>query len=210
MAREKKKTKAETVEVVVAGDSMALEALSTDEKRELRKHEAIIKRGWDTFVDVGNALATIQKDRLYRAEHRTFAAYCRNRWQYGKSQAYRLMGAAEVIEHLSPIGDKMLLPMNEAQVRPLIGLEPEEQLSAWKTALEKAGDAGVTAKLVREAVAPFQGRQSKSSKASAQRKPSLARVREHVDEALAALAADEQEQAKACLEKLRELLSAAT
>lgn len=208
VAKAKSKVKQEPVEVVVADDSKALTVLTLDEKRELKKCEMIIKRGWDTFVDVGNALATIQRNQLYRAEHRTFEAYCRSRWQYGKSQAYRLIGAAEVIAHLSPIGDGLPLPMNEAQVRPLIGLEPEEQLRAWKSALEKAGESGVTARIVRDAVAPFQSAERKNSKPKNRGKSVVARALTHVDEALAALKDEDQARAQAALEKVREVLSA--
>ena len=164
--------------------AQALEALSSDEKRELRRHESVIRRGWETFVDVGNALAQIQKDRLYRGEFKTFAEYCRGRWEYGKSQAYRLMGAAEVIANLSPIGD-IPRPVNEAQVRPLIGLNPEDQLSAWKAAVERAGKDGATAKLVREAVAPFQANDKKASKSAKSKKSTRSRALGLVDDVIA-------------------------
>jgi len=186
--------------------SQALEALTSDEKRELRKHESVIRRGWETFVDVGNALAQIQKDRLYRGEFKTFAEYCRGRWQYGKSQAYRLMGAAEVIANLSPIGD-IPRPVNEAQVRPLIGLSAEDQLSAWKAAVEKAGENGVTAKLVREAVAPFQPNDKKPSKSPKSKKSARARALGLVDDVITALDANDLDQARACLGKLRDSLA---
>ena len=44
-------------------------------------------------------------------------------------------------------------PANEAQVRPLIGLEPEKAKAAWEKAAEKAEEAMITVKLVKEAVA---------------------------------------------------------
>ncbi len=200
MARKATNSKAKLVKVEV--ESKAIELLSSDEKRELKKCETVITQGWETFVEVGRALATIQKNKLYRAEHGTFEAYCRTRWQYAKSQAYRLIGAAEVVDRLSPIGDKSRRPENEAQVRPLLGLEPEEQVKAWKSALETAGDGAVTAKSVRAAAASFQ---SPKRKASKPRNP-LAQALKLVDEALKALTQKDADSARSALEQLRSLL----
>jgi hypothetical protein len=123
--------------------------LSAAEVRDLIACEEVIAKGWDTFVDVGRALARIRDKRLYRADFDTFDAYCRQKWHYGKSQAYRLIGAAEVIQHLSPIGD-IPLPRSESQVRPLIGLRPEQVKTVWCEVVRKAGKQSVTAKLVRQ------------------------------------------------------------
>jgi hypothetical protein len=132
----------------------ALSILSPAEVRELVTCEEIISQGWETFVNVGRALAAIRDKRLYRADFETFEAYCRRKWQYGKSHAYRLIGAAEVIASLSPIGD-IPLPRNEAQVRPLLGLRADEVQAIWREAVKKAGKKNVTAKLVNQAVARF-------------------------------------------------------
>ena len=202
MARTKIKNKGELAEVVV-DNAKAVEVLSSDEKRELKKCESVISQGWETFVDVGRALATIQKNKLYRAEHGTFEIYCRTKWQYAKSQAYRLIGAAEVIEHLSPIGDKSRLPKNEAQVRYLIGLDPEEQVKAWNSALESAGEGKVTAKVVRAAVEPFQTPKRKTPKPRNPRSEAL----KLVDEALDALTQKDTDSARSALDQLRSLLA---
>lgn len=208
MARKKTKQKAESVEVVQAGGTSAIEVLNTDEKQELRRCEGVIKRGWDTFVDVGRALAAIQKQRLYREKYETFEAYCRDRWQYGKSHAHRLIGAAEVIEHLSPIGDKVPLPLNEAQVRPLIGLPPDDQVKAWRAAVEQAGASRVTARLVREAASPFVAPKTRSRGKSGRRRVGYEakEALEQVDFALAAIEQGDVDRTRTALEKLRGLL----
>jgi hypothetical protein len=100
--------------------SNTLELLSKDEKTKFRECEKVIEKGWNTFVDVGKALTDIRDKRLYRQEFKTFESYCRQKWSFGKAHAYRYIGAAEVIEDLSPIGDK--LPVAESQVRPLISV----------------------------------------------------------------------------------------
>ncbi|MHB8521892.1 MAG: hypothetical protein ACYDH9_14180 [Limisphaerales bacterium] len=90
-----------------------------------RQASSHIRTGWESFVDVGAALAQIRGQRLYRQHHKTFEAYCRQKWAYGRQYAYRLIGAAEAVGHLSPIGD-IQKPTHESQVRSLIGLAPEE------------------------------------------------------------------------------------
>lgn len=135
----------------------ALSVLSPGEQKELADCEAVIEKGWQTFVEVGLALARIRDNKLYRAQHDTFEAYCREKWQYAKSHAYRLIGAAEAVAYLSPIGD-IPVPTHEAQVRPLIGLEAAKAKLAWEKAVEKAGAAMVTAKLVRAAVLEVLGK----------------------------------------------------
>src|SRR5437867_3618330 len=99
---------------------------------------------------------SIRDGKLYRAEHETFEAYCRKKWQYGKSHAYRLIGAAEVVGELSPIGD-ILKPTNESQVRPLIGLAADQALLAWRTAVERAKGKPVTARLLAKAISELSG-----------------------------------------------------
>lgn len=130
----------------------ALSILSSDDVRELVTCEEIIAKGWDTFVEVGRALAHIRDRRLYRADFDTFEAYCRQKWHYRRAHAYRLIGAAEVMEVLSPVGD-IPLPRNEAQVRPLLGLKPDEVRAVWCRAVASAGKKNVTAELVKQATA---------------------------------------------------------
>jgi len=60
----------------------------------------------------------------------SFEHYCRERWQFARAQAYRLIDSAKVIENLSPIGDK---PATESQVRPLTKLEPEQRGLFYKS-----------------------------------------------------------------------------
>ena len=57
---------------------------------------------------------------------------------------------------MSPIGD-IPKPTHEAQVRPLIGLEPEKACAAWKKAVQQAGNELVTGKMVKAAVAELCG-----------------------------------------------------
>ncbi len=93
--------------------------------------ETIIAGKQRDFYEIGKALSEIKQARLYRASlYDSFENYVKARWDMGRSQAYRLIDAYQVIGNLSPIGDK--LPINESQTRPLAGLSPMEQRAAWK------------------------------------------------------------------------------
>lgn len=124
--------------------------LTVIEETRLRENEAIIERGLNTFVDVGNALAEIRDGKLYRQTHSTFEEYCRDRWNIERRQAYRLMDAAAVVSNVS--NWTQIAPAVESQARPLTRLEPDEQIAAWQEAVETAPNGKVTAAHVAEVV----------------------------------------------------------
>lgn len=114
--------------------------------QRLAEAEAIIERGLGTFMDVGNALARVRDERLYRGTHGNFEDYCRARWAMSRKRAYDLMSAAETVEALSPIGD--ILPTTESQARELTGLPP----AVAAEVMQAAADSGkVTAASIRDA-----------------------------------------------------------
>ncbi|SMD12967.1 hypothetical protein SAMN02746065_1449 [Desulfocicer vacuolatum DSM 3385] len=97
----------------------------------LHKLEILIARNQECFYKIGQALKEIRDNRLYKqALFESFETYTRERWDMGKSHAYRLITSYEVLYNLSPIGDK--LPANESQVRPLTQLDSIEQRRIWK------------------------------------------------------------------------------
>jgi len=130
---------------------MTNELLTKDEADRMLSLESAIEQGVKTFVEVGAALMEIRESRLYRVSHKTFEAYCKERWDMSKTNANRLIGSATVVENLAPIGVK---PQSEAQARPLTALEPEDQVEVWGEVVEKAKeeDRPVTAKDVTRAV----------------------------------------------------------
>lgn len=132
----------------------AAASLTSGEQSELTHCETVIARGWENFIEVGEALRTIRDRRLYREHHPSFEAYCINRWQYRRSYAYYLVGAAEVIGHLSG-NDKTPLPRCEAQVRPLIGLPPDTIREVWTEVVKGTDIEAVTAKVVRDKAAAY-------------------------------------------------------
>ncbi len=103
--------------------------------KRLLQLETLIARNQESFYKIGQALKEIRDSRLYKlALFETFEAYTRERWDMGKSHAYRLIKSYEVIYNLSPIGDKT--PANESQVRPLAQLDPLDQRNTWKAIID--------------------------------------------------------------------------
>jgi N6-adenosine-specific RNA methylase IME4 len=117
--------------------------LSLTELSRRDELEQVIELGLGTFIQVGSALAEMRDARLYRNTHTTFEDYCKERWNMSRFYAHRLMDSAEVATNLLPIGN--IQPANEAQVRPLTGLEPEQQREVWLEAVETAPNGKVTA-----------------------------------------------------------------
>jgi len=81
---------------------------------------------------------------------------------------------------LAPIG-AMPVPTNEAQLRPLMGLQPQDVKTAWNNAVNAAGSGRVTAKLVQAAAQPFRSADSRQPIAK-QRNRTLKLGSKHVDE----------------------------
>lgn len=131
--------------------------LDTKEKASLERHERTIAHGLSCFQEVGAALMAIRDGRLYREQFKTFEAYLENKWGIGRAHAYRLIEARKIVATLSPQGDNktVVLPTQEAVVRPLVGYKPEDQQAAWTAVVAKAGDGPVTAKLVKAEMANY-------------------------------------------------------
>ena len=119
---------------------------------QLASQEDIIERGMATFVEVGNALATIRANRLYRGSYGTFEEYCQQRWGWTRQHSNRVIGAASVVTHLEPTGS--ILPANEAQARELARLPAEQQREVWSGAVAESEATGepITARQVEERV----------------------------------------------------------
>jgi hypothetical protein len=131
--------------------------LDVSERAALLKCEKTIEEGRRTFVEVGNALAAIRDARLYRESHKTFEAYCRQRWDIGRAHAYRLIESAAVASNLSPIGDKSCpsscpssQPQSEAAARALAKAPPEKRAEVMQAVADAS--KAPTAAAIKKAV----------------------------------------------------------
>lgn len=124
--------------------------LSAREAAELRRLEGVIDGSLRTFYDVGKALQGIKRDKLYRTTHRSFDAYCLERWDMGRDYADRQIQAAEVVARIAD--NCRQLPATESQVRPLVGLQANQQVECWLRVVETAPKGKVTAAYVSKVV----------------------------------------------------------
>jgi hypothetical protein len=140
-----------TGQKVIASPSIPLRIecrhLSHEEKDLLQTHEETITEGLATFFEVGSALMAIKEARLYREKHSSFEAYCQQRWGFGRTYAWRVIGAAERLKLLNDEGTTRK-PSSEFQMRPFLRLAPEAFPNAWKQVLERAKDGEITSKLI--------------------------------------------------------------
>lgn len=110
--------------------------------------EDIIAANQNRFYQTGKALMQIRDNQLFRdLLFDSFEAYVRQRWDMARSQAYRLIKAANVIDNLSPIGDG-ILPANEYQARILARFTKADQRNIWRAFI--ASGMALTAKNIRK------------------------------------------------------------
>ena len=131
--------------------------LTETEQKRLQELEIIVKRGINSYWEVGKALTEIRDRRLYREKYATFEKYCREVWDLSKTHVNRQIGAAQVVEVLTPIGVNI---ERESVVRPLVGLDNEQIKTAVKEAQKAAGDEPLTARLVAQAAAPYRSKET--------------------------------------------------
>jgi hypothetical protein len=140
--------------------------LSPSQQTELERLEAVIKGGWKTFLEVGEALAQVRDKELYKGKYDSFEEYWRIELGYSRSYAYNLIGSAEVNEQLSSIEDFKDKPLNESQLRELISVPEGKRAEAWKNAVKLAGDKPLTARIVHKAALKFKPRKAAKSRTS--------------------------------------------
>ena len=99
---------------------------------------------------MGIALMTIRDKRLYRDGFDTFEHYCRERWQFARNYANKLIASSQVISNLGTTVP--IQPISERQARPLTKLEPEQQKEVWEKAVQTAPEGKITARHVQKIV----------------------------------------------------------
>lgn len=138
----------------------------TDVTRRLRRLESDIRSAEQlNFKNIGNALAEIKRDKLYRKKYGTFEDYCEQRWGYSRQQAYNYIHAAEVLKNVHTFGQNTITfgqAIEFARVPPehqgalLREIEAKEQLS-W----DGKDLSGLSVRDVRRMVDKFLGKPPK-------------------------------------------------
>jgi len=89
--------------------------------------EAVIERGYNTFVDVAMALRDIKEDKLYKeAGFSNFGVYCLERWGFRRSAAYDYIKAVEVLENVGTSQQKQLSLSQAVELSALLPTEQKE------------------------------------------------------------------------------------
>ena len=113
-----------------------IKPLSKTEGKEFAKLDAVIKTGAKTFMEVGMALVTMHKGKLYRAEFQTFEAYCETRG-IKRGQAYNLMSAVQMTLELPNVPH--VEQTSVRALRKLATVKPEKRAEVFNAAARKAG-----------------------------------------------------------------------
>lgn len=132
------------------------EKLDTVERGEWRKQKAIIAKGREDFWTFMKAIKVVRDKRLYREDYKTFEAFVESECGIVKSYVNRLIEASNVRDDLAPMGAKnpKACEINkERQLRELVDVPKDELEAVVEKAAEIAGDAPITAKIIREAKA---------------------------------------------------------
>jgi hypothetical protein len=117
------------------------------ELEHLNKLEAIVRRGLETDLEVGNALAEISDTWLYRATHPTFEAYLRDRWGMTPARGAQLIEAAEAAGPPSA-GVDIAAPVTRSDASPLTPARRDASdgvAGVWEQARRELGGDDVTA-----------------------------------------------------------------
>lgn len=125
--------------------------LSGTEKEMLKNCEEIITRGFTHFMQVGEALATIRKGRLYKEQYLSFEEYCQDKWGFGRYRALQYMQAAETGQNLVT-KNHSVAGLNVHQLRLLRPLDPDSQVDVMTRARNLAGTKKLKTSHILEAI----------------------------------------------------------
>lgn len=131
--------------LAVIDDREQVLELTTEEQTELALCEAVVLKGRQTFLEVGGALLTIQKKRLYRGTHDTFEDYCREVHDISRSSAYALITAFGISENVQHDAQNLPPIANARQALALRNVPEEERQEVYREAVQTAPEGKLTA-----------------------------------------------------------------
>ena len=126
------------------------------QKDHLKTLEEVIAKSEKAFYETGSALREIREQKLYRLKgYKDFESYCLKEWEFTRRRADQLIQAAECKDLLTR-NNCSQIPPNEAQIRALSKLPPEQQAEVWQQITQENSDSKVTAKKVKEFIEQIQ------------------------------------------------------
>lgn len=154
-------------------------AITMTEKR-LTELEGQVRRGLDSFVAVGNALAEIKaKNGFMLRGAKTFDEYCAKSFGFSERNGYRMIAAAETAKKVeAAVGER---PRNEAAARELKAVAHDPRLlEKVNDRLKKAGQtvATATAEKIHEVVEKVKPQTKPMFDEPKEKKPALPELRD--------------------------------
>lgn len=142
---------ATTVDDATVAAVRVVEELTEEEAASRHRLEIKVERA---FREAGLALAELRNRQLYRSTHKTWDAYCKDRFGYGRDAADLRILAAAVVEEIErvPTNRRQILPMTLEQVRPLTKLQPDLRIEVWQQAVQAAGGKVPSGRIVKGVV----------------------------------------------------------
>ena len=144
--------------------TLANAPLNTEEKRDFKRLDGVVKKACDAQWEMAAALNEIRERKLYRADHPTFEAYCNKQHAFTRTRAYQLTDAAELRKQLENVNNcrqksdpPKLLPTTESQCRELRVVPADDLPRVWDQIVEHSESEGkqITAKMIKEHTEPF-------------------------------------------------------
>ena len=116
-----------------------------ERKDAFSRNHTIVKNGLTTFKEVGQALATIKRDKLYKeGGYPTFEKYCRAEHSLSRSYAYDMIASAQIAEeHDVP---------NAHVAKKLADVPEEKRAEVLEIATERMGGE-VTGSMIQDVAA---------------------------------------------------------
>lgn len=116
-------------QTTAALEAAGIRPLTDPERGRLAECESVIKKGLNTFLEVGGALAEIHDAMLYRETHKDFKRYCSEVWDLGQSTAYQKMDGYRAVKLLEDKSSAMAeLLYAEKENEPLCYVTDDEEV----------------------------------------------------------------------------------
>lgn len=136
------------------------------ESKGLLDAEATIAVALERTLQMGGALRFIEATKMYRSQYATFEEYCLDRWGFDLADVESVMRCADIymyladvvpgeVQHQEEASRRDLIPWNEYQLRPFVGMDEDQQLQLWIEVVETAPEGDITPKHVKEVLARF-------------------------------------------------------
>ncbi len=141
--------------------------LNKDQKKLLTECVDDIIANQREFFVVGYRLWQIRSQKLHRETHKSYEAFCDEKFDFSKSHANRLIDAYHCEKQLKAVKDvEVYVPTKESQVRWIADLDEEEQVEVAELVAEMVGEKHATAedfKTAREKLYPKPKREAKAA-----------------------------------------------